>query len=109
MRHCAKRRRPVEKPFENTLWSSKLHMANMQVQILVATSSSSSNPVSQSLWGKKGGVKIEWANKMLNKHFSRLKFELQPAAQVVTLLLSHWEAKWEKISDFSSGLIWLHA
>ena len=57
LRYCAKRRRAVEKPIEKTFCSSKLHMANMQVQILVATSSSSSNPVCQSLWGKKGGVK----------------------------------------------------
>ena len=61
-------------PVGNTLWSSKLHIANMQVQILVATSSSGSNPVSQSLWDKMGGVKDELDNKMLTKQFSMLKF-----------------------------------
>ena len=74
MRHCEKRRRPVKKPVENNLWSRNLHVANMQVQILVATSSSGSNPVSQSLWDKMGGLKDVLDNKMLTKQFSMLKF-----------------------------------
>ena len=41
--------------------------------MLAASSSSSNDPVTQSLWDKKGGVKNEWANKMLTMHFSMLK------------------------------------
>ena len=38
--------------------------------MLAASSSSSNDPVTQSLWDKKGGVKNEWVNNMLTKNFS---------------------------------------